>query len=135
MGGALSRAESGNREEAKRAATANGPLTVSPSPTSMSEGCDMKKALQGCLVKKHTDRQLPFSQVQLVYNVVLSLHSNCRSMIRLDLPPYMVRLLCQGSWCRCRQEWRLGGGSSSGGTGARQRRAAVDAKLLPWIFF
>ena len=24
----------------------------------------MKKALQGCLVKKHTDRQLPFSQVQ-----------------------------------------------------------------------
>jgi len=30
------------------------------------------------------------------------------------------------------QQWRLGGGSSSGGTGAKQRLAAVDAKLLPW---
>ena len=28
------------------------------------------------------------------------------------------------------QQWRLGGGSSSGGTGARQRRAAVDANYF-----
>ena len=53
MGGALARAESGNREEAKRAATANGPLTVSPSPTSMRSvvRCARKALAVFCVVK------------------------------------------------------------------------------------
>ncbi|KAG2608518.1 hypothetical protein PVAP13_4NG322680 [Panicum virgatum] len=52
--------------------------------------------------------------LRLVYNVVLSLHSSCRSMIRLDLPPPPPPPICSGSGS-CAKVHGVGAARSSGG--------------------